>query len=260
MGGNPPKDLPAFGDPHPEIPNQGLIVRSYSFAEADTGMVTDVSVVYATSNAGTEYLYSEPDLSGTQFVFSASFGVRETEIPMAVLDTYTITDLTGSQVDRPFWNVKTVKVPESYMVIQAQWQLAGQPLDMDTLQAFQSQHNKIHQINGKRYLFSAGAITPRDNNTYEVTGSWTSDEGTAEKRSKDITKYNFPLDMGYTDFSDPASIWPNDGTLTRSPFHTLSTVPSEDPSSIILTPLVVQVPKYEEDLFGYLTLPGVPLP
>jgi hypothetical protein len=251
--------LPTYGEIHPELPGTGLIARVLSIDEEATGEVADVDVTYATSNAsGTGLLYATPDLDGGQFVLAATFETAEVSIPFCVKDTYTVSS-GGSQVSKEFWRVGTQKINEPRVVLQARWQLQGGPLTLPSVWAFEGQHGKIHQLGSRRYVFTAGSITPRDNNTFEVTASWTGDNGTAlQSAGANVDSYRLPPDMGYLVGTSPNDLWPNDGSLMRSPFHVLETRPSPLPDDPNVSPVCYQVAKFAEDLNGYQSLPGVP--
>lgn len=258
-GGVGVEGLPNYGQAHPELPVElGLVARAFNVSESETGLNADVEVVFATSNvSGSGLLYAVPDLDGGQFVLSATFETAEVTIPYCVKDTYTV-NANGQQVTKEFWRVTEKRINEPRVVLQARWQLQGSLLTLPIIQAFEDQHGKIHQLGGKRYVFTAGSIMPRDNFTYEVTASWTGDNGTPTVDTTEPNKYAMPWDMGFVTGTSPAEKWPNTLDLMRSPFHVIDTVPSEDPDDIFVTPLCLQVQKYAESLNGYQTLPGNP--
>lgn len=130
-----------------------------------------------------------------------------------------------------------------------------------------SQTNKIHQIGGRRYLFTSDGIDRLEIDKYQFRYRWIEDFGVPNTLAFDdqitpdatsspgaglgrIGTYVYPLAI--------APGGGDDGTLIE-PFSRIDVMPAkigqnEDPS---LAPVVRSSPLYREDLTGYLTLPGV---
>lgn len=254
--------IPKILDPHPYLP--GLLVRGYRIRQEETGLNTDVEVVYQTSNmSGGGLLYAVPDISGNQFVWEMTFEDVEVVVPVAFKTIHTVSTGAASKEVR-YWEVTSQRVTESRSIIQARWQIGGGTFDTSMRLRFEAEHNKLHVINGVRYLFRVGGITPRDNLTYEVRASWTRDKGTPipSKPSSDLSLMRMPHEMTYWNpsLNAPANIWPNDASLMRSPYHHLETVPGLDPGSDdddLSCPFAVQFRDYE--LGDKTNLPNVPI-
>lgn len=254
--------LPNYGDNHPELPISGMRARAFAISEEITGEVADVEVTYATSNAANRagLLYATPDVSGTQFVWGMTFEDVEIVIPVAYRIFDTISDGNASK-QTAYWKVEPFRVTESRAVIDARWTIESGAFDQQVRRAFEDEHNHIHTIGPYRYLFRVSGIRAIDNLNYEITCSWSRDKGTPRppKGSPNTNLVRFPgatsgqhmLWMSAAD--DPANIWPNDGSLIRSPFHHLETSPGDNPGSDDANASCPKVYQFQDYTLGDIT-------
>lgn len=253
--------LPSRLDPHPDFPT--LLARQFTVSPGATSDEAVVDILYTTSNfPGAGLLHAVPDTSGSNFVLSVSYETVDVQIPFAEVETYTAS-VDGQQQDLTAWRVRSEPVEENRTVLRARWQMYVGTANAETFEAYRQQNGKIHELpNGQRYVFNVGSITPRDNLIYEVNASWTDDPGTKGVASADLARYLTAWEMPYFAGQHPADVWPEDGSLMRSPFHYLQVRPATNPDAEIDNPAsypwVSQVPRYVEDLNGWRQFVGVP--
>lgn len=250
-GGTPVPGVPSKGENHPTTP--GVYVQSHITTDVGNGLQTEVLAVYGSSNLRASQ-YSQPDLTGTGFVRGVSYTVEVVDIPYATATTVTYS-AGGVQESKSAWKVEIARVAESRVIIEVRWQINSPSLA--TLNAFDQQNNKIHEINGNKYLFTVGSIVPIDNTYSEVSAQWLSDKGTPSGPTSTaptnyLTVDDLPLLPGQT---LPAG-------LSRPPFARLGTAPAADPTQdlddVAAQPFLLITTPYEEDLLGWQSLPQVP--
>lgn len=243
--------VPAKGENHPTTP--GVYVQRHVTRDVGNGLKTEVLAEYGSSNNGV-LQYAEQDITGSNFLRSVTFTTEPVAIPYAVVATATYS-ANGTQETLPAWKVETATVVESRVVFEARWRIPAPTLA--TISAFDAQNNRIHQIQGIKYLFTVGSITPLDNNFSEVSAQWVSDTGTPSgPTSSDPAYYltvdDLPLLPGQLPFPG----------FARPPFSVLSTIPAPDPtqdiSDVAAQPFLLVTLPYAEDLIGWQTLPSIP--
>lgn len=239
--------------PHPDHP--GMICRSVRVQQVQggDGTVSEVYADFATSNfPGAGLLHGAVDVSGGQFVLSATFQDVDVQLPVARLRRYTAS-VDGSEVETTAWAVEMETVTETRMILRARWGIQGQAMSVAQMRIFGEESNHLHEIGGNKYLFLAGSVAPRDNITYEVNASWELDTGTPEVNSDDPTAYMLPGDMYYRGGGAGAG-------LCRDPYHKLiatpAVLPDAPPDDVASWPLLAQVP-YAVD-GDHTRLPGIP--
>lgn len=254
--------LPNYGDAHPEMPGSGMVARSFRVSESATGYNADVTVGFSTSNvSGGGLLYAVPDLTGDKFVWEMTFQDVEVIVPVAYRVAHKVADGSASGKVVKYWEVKPEPVRESRVVIQARWQIGtlnGTTFTTATRVAFEDEHDTVHEIGGYDYLFRVAAITPRDNNTYEIGCSWTRDRGTPVPDPGDYVSVpdsvrTIGVELAWKSGHEPPA------GLIRKPFFYLGTVPSENPGSDdadLSAPLGVQFRQHNRGDIG--NLPELP--
>lgn len=250
-GGSPVPGVPPKGENHPTI--IGVYVQNHSTRDVGNGLQTEVIAQYASSNLSASQ-YSQPDLTGSGFVRGVNFTTEFVTIPYAVASTVTYS-AGGTQETKGAWKAQSVQVPETRVIIEARWRINAP--SANTIDLFDEQNNKIHEIGGRKYLFTMGAITPIDNTYSTVSAQWMSDKGTPSgPLSSDPLSYLTVDDLQLL----PGQSRP-DG-LARPPFTVLSTVPAPDPTQdlddVAAQPFLLITSPYAEDLTGWQSLPSVP--
>lgn len=243
--------VPAKGENHPTI--VGVYVQNHSTRDTGNGLQTEVIAQYASSNLSASQ-YSQPDLTGSGFVRGVNFTTEFVTIPYAVASTVTYS-AGGTQETKAGWKVQTAQIPETRVIIEARWRINAP--SAATIDAFDQQNNKIHEIGGRKYLFTMGGISPIDNTYSTVSAQWLSDKGTPSgPTTTDPTSYLTVDDLPLL----PGQSLPSG--LSRPPFAVLSTVPAPDPSQdlddVAAQPFLLITYPYEEDLLGWHSLPSVP--
>lgn len=243
--------IPAKGENHPTI--VGIYVQNHSTRDAGNGLQTEVIAQYASSNLSASQ-YSQPDLTGSGFVRGTNFTTEFVDIPYAVASTVTYS-AGGTQETKAGWVVKVTQVPETRVIHEARWRINAPSAAV--IDIFDEQNNKIHLINGRKYLFTMGGISPIDNTYSIVSAQWLSDKGTPSgPTSSDPTSYLTVDDLPLL----PGQTLPSG--LSRPPFATLGTVPAPDPTQdlddVAAQPFLLIKPQYTEDLTGWQSFPSVP--
>lgn len=250
--------LPAiFTGTHPDMP--GLICRQHVVEPLGGGENAKVTALFATSNwPGAGLLRATTDVSGGQFVLSGTFEEVPVRLPYCVPHKYdVIVDGDVIQSKRR-WKVKTGTVAENRWILRAKWQIDDY-LDINDMNGFAEQSNRLHEINGKTYRYRVGSITPLSNFAYEVNATWEYDPGTTRVLnggSSDLSEYLMAQDLPYMPGEQ------GNPDLVRDPFHTLNVIPAEDPDAPLdqqaSRPRLSQIPSWE--MGDIREIPGVPFP
>jgi len=260
------EQIPNYNQPHPENAASGMVARTFSITESETGYACDVVVGFSTSNVtGTGTLFAVPDLTDAKFVWELTFEDVEVEIPVAFRIIGKVSDGTAEGKQVKHWEIRPQPVMESRVVVMARWQIGPHSIPAAVFTpamrvAFENEHNKVHTIGAYRYLFRVNSISARDGDTYEISASWSRDDGTPQptKGSADLAFTRLPHELGYWKpiENDPGNIWPNQpNTLIRSPFHHLETIPGLSPGDEdddLSAPFCVQLQDYELGDFNNL--------
>lgn len=124
---------------------------------------------------------------------------------------------------------------------------------LNIVRELNTQTNKIHTIDGFRYLFEADGVRRLSKNKYQFTYRWTHDPGVPDTLVYDssfgprlggIGSYAFP----HEDLTGPHA------GFIIGPYRRLDTAPdATDPEA---QPVITFSPAYEEMPLGHLSLPG----
>jgi hypothetical protein len=218
-------DLPRQGDTHPEIPK--LVARTFRVVPFASGLESRVFIDYTTSNfPGVGLLTAVPDVTGNQFVWSATFEEVEVLVPFAYLTKQKYAGEFGDEL-LPIWKAIWEPVTETRLVIRARWRIGttagdGSTIDRSDLEKIGDEQNRLHSIGGRLYQFKVGSVTPKDNANTDINGSWTYDEGTPDIPGDSTDDYLLAQDLPYVD-GKPSG-------LIRPPYTYLRTIPAVDPS------------------------------
>jgi len=257
--GDPITGLPRYAEAHPTIP--AMTVKAIGARDFGDSKNALVNVIYGTTNIG-RFNYAEPDITGSNFVYSIVYKTIETTIPHAVIRPYVYSD-GDTQHNRQGWAVEPYVIKETLTVIQAKWRI--QAPGKSTIELFRAQNRQMHFINGSFYGFEAGGLSPIDNTNYEAKASWTVDPGTPRVDSTTPDKWKNPWDMGFLPASSPSIEWPYGDQFMRSPFFRVRTLAAENPGAIPTDPdswpRCYQVAEFgRQDITGWQSLglpPGV---
>lgn len=241
----------SFGTPHPDDP--GLVVNNCAFTP--TGYGTEVRANYVPL----EYIDQPPPENDTGIDWTnvdSTFEHVDTDIPIFQLVRKNFPTAGGGTEEIQVWqraqHVKKFRNTRVVyrLTVNAEFTSDGTVNTLFQLtQAISNENNKLHTINGRKYLFNADGARRIDKDNYQFTYRWTSDPGIPntlifEDQSSPniggIGVYGFP-------FFNANYIIP--------PFFSLDAAPTDgDPTQ---APTVVFSPIYLENPNGHLTLPGI---
>ena len=249
LGGRPQRgdieNFPGIGD---------LIIDSVDFRPDSAGTI--VQAVYVPPEYGT--LDPPENDTGLDFVESDStFEDVDVELPVfqvrvsqlfaaggvpAVLTTYQAVEQKAA-----FRYSRTVHRITLNAMIQSGTSADTQ---LALTQIINEQTNKIHQINGRKYLFKPDGVRRLAVDKYQFTYRWIDDPGIPNTFNFD-GQINANLGRIGTYVYAVA-----DNDFVIPPYQRLDIAPADenDPTQ---PPVVVVSPNYDEDLNGWLSLPGV---
>lgn len=245
--------LPAVNSAHPTVPN----ARGDRLITSEVPGKKDWSYVDLLYSTNRSFGQPKPVLDTSQFGYK-SWGIDYqtvvTEIVVAKKVTLSVPSPSGgaptTQTTWAFGPDVVVKILETIPVFTRRVVLTS--MSPTIWAAIYDQNNKLHQLpDGNIYRFEAGSIQETREGAWETVYSWYGDKGTHAP----LLYTNFPIQDNNIIY--PPGVGP--GALTRPPhcqwavIHNPAPVPTGYPAFVLQQP-------YEEDLGGWVTLPGDPIP
>lgn len=223
-------DLPALGSAHPD--NPFLFVKTRAPQRAEDGTI-DVVVSYSTM----PYADSPPPPKqpGDQFVRWTNGTVkRKLHIPGAVKTPVRVPLPDNTSVIKRPWQPYDFDVTRTYATLTLETTVPKLSFGQTAFVAFKN--DKIHTIQGKKYLFSL-------------------EFGTATNELHDVLRYQWVYDPGSIEYISQTFNGISLPDVVRPPFTRWVRIPADDAET---PPIYKTFPEYDEDPTGYLGLPGVP--
>lgn len=230
--------LPPIGEAHPANPS--LFLDRKQATQRDDGSFI-VDCLYSSYRAFTRGTIDRKNENYYRVSFSRRSVVRL--IPMALLEEKEVPTPGGGSETLDVWVPKSPLRVNEYM-LRITVELTHPKLTFAQFREVARRSNKIHLIDGQKYLF-----------TFEDPSKLTED--------LDVLRYTWEIDAGTyaPDNPDTATItlppvlaeYP---PLCRQPYYSLVMVQSGD---MLARPLYRNVSVYQEDLSGYVGLPGNPV-
>lgn len=212
-------------------------------AGADVGWYVDV-VFGKNRLSGSDVRITPPDTTNIDYVLdSASFRKDIITIPV-VVETELVFPQPITGIPISTFLSRTIEVQRVLPRTVYNLRLNVNSFTQSDLYAIEDQTGKIHQFGGRKWLFEGGDSSESEQGVFTINYSWLGDPGTPE------------LEIPTGDGVNQAITTPE-----RPPFHdyvirfyVLTTGPLSGQSRA----RVETVQTYEEDLTGYLSLPGGP--
>lgn len=260
--------IPTFGSSYSSDPR--LKFRGFRVRPLGTGLASEVDLIYSENAGGA---LPPPERGDVDFLE----WTRRTEIQLIDLP-YVVTarrDVAGSPSSTTiyYWEPAARRVENVVSVITLQLTVQATSNGISNLAAIQAQTNKIHQINGAKYLFQGGGVSKYSTDRYAFDYAWLVDSGTPampKPSSGNLTAggLRFPErpDNPQTALA-PLLLDENPDTpgAIRDPYHVLQYYPNNGTpatvGSVVAKPIGTVAhllnPNYAEDLTGWQNLPGI---
>lgn len=223
-------DLPTRGAEHPD--NPGLFVKSLRPQRGEDGTI-DVVVTYSTQPY--ENTPPPPKQPGDAFArFTNGTTKRKLHVPGAVKTPVRVPLPDNTSVIKRPWVPQDFDVTRTYATLTCEVTVPKLTFAQTAFVAFRN--DKIHTIQGKKYLFSL-------------------DFGVAQSIDFDVLRYQWVYDPGTIEFIDQSFNGISLPNVVRLPFTRWVRIPADDAET---PPIYKTFPEYDEDPTGYLGLPGVP--
>lgn len=229
--------VPPLKSPHPVYSD--AVVDSYSVQEFPDGRSSVVKVYYSTDGTFRATPRIDPG-DETNKPFSCAFSTTETSIPFAYERAINV---PGNGSTRYVWAIDSKTIQETRVFYSVSFPLDY--FDGAVAAVLGRQHNKLHLIEGKRYLFTVGNVTPFAKNRWTYEYSWMSDSGTREITGAPGTVLMPPADKP----------WMGDNYV-REPYHQIIAIPNKE--SATNPPTFETFLSFEIDDTGFHSLPGYP--
>lgn len=223
-------DIPSFGASHPD--NPFLFVKSRTASRGEDGTI-DVTVEYSTMPY--EDSPPPPKQPGDQYArWTNGTTKRKLHIPGAVKTPVRVPLPNNTTIIKRPWMPQDFDVTRTYATITLETTVTKLTFAQTANIAYKN--DKIHTIQGKKFLFSL-------------------EFGTATNELHDVLRYQWVYDPGSIEYIDQSFNGISLPNVVRPPFARWVRIPADDAET---PPIYKTFPEYDEDPTGYLGLPGVP--